>query len=447
MEIEKFDQSADRVIANMGSTELNWARFCIAPDKVEACKMPSMFPIPTHIVRRRLIKTVKSGAYDRLIWAPEYLHGQGVLMACAVGAPGNSVTSLCSPTEIWTGATVVQRQPGNWEAVLSQFFPAGVNTTAGDSTVVSRVVFDTTPALSRDVAEGGTRLLGACLKIQYMGKMDDIQGLIHVALNVNGVNQSYGTVPLSDMAFINQDALEQSPYYRAYRPSEGVRTIWFPIDQSRFEFAQPHYVMDRHLWKTYRNQLAGTSGVESTVETYVAATGSDILTTPGAGLHFTGTSNASYANGNGTHKLDNADHHNRSRIEWHIHFQGTGDQVFRVQIDQYYEVIPSETVQDDYNPQTAESGDSDNAVKVAYHMSKTHAVVSNSESDQPGFLRQAVAKIWDYGKSFVAPLAAAYAQSKGMGNLATGIMYGAGFGNSGSENDVKVVKTRAIQRY
>lgn len=448
MQMEVLDRSADDVVRDLGSAELNWARFCIAPDKIEASKMPAMFPIPTHVVRRRLVKLVATNRVDRLIWSPEHLYGQGALLGLVPGLQAGSIgNTLSSQTERQQGSTSVQYQSGNWDVPLLQTFGAGINQSTAQTSMGANVVFDLTPRLSSSVAEGGVRLLGACMKIQYLGRMDDIQGLVQIAMNINGINQSYGTIPLSDAAFLTSDSIEQSPYYKSFRPSEGVRAIWFPIDESRFDFAQAHYAVDRTEWAPIRNRTTSelTTGAEATVETYVLPVGSSTDLTSGAALHYTGTSSALYGVGTPIHKLDNADHHARNRLEWQIQFQGTGTATFKVSIDQYYEVVPNETAQDDYNPQNSPQGDTDQAARVAFHMSKQIAVVSGHESEQPSFLRQAVSKIWDYGKTFVAPLTAAFAASKGMPNLAAGIMYGAGFGSNDNSSDARVLPYKRLK--
>lgn len=73
-------------MADFAESEINWASFCAMPDKVAPVKMPSLFPVPTHIVRRRLTKTIDAYRYDKLMWSPEYVYGQGVL----VGKPSTT---------------------------------------------------------------------------------------------------------------------------------------------------------------------------------------------------------------------------------------------------------------------------------------------------------------------------------------------------------------------
>jgi hypothetical protein len=42
-----------------------------------------------------------------------------------------------------------------------------------------------TEPLDGEVADGGCRLLGACMSIEYLGKVDNIEGIVEVAMNMN----------------------------------------------------------------------------------------------------------------------------------------------------------------------------------------------------------------------------------------------------------------------
>jgi hypothetical protein len=71
------------------SAEEDWAYFCCFPDKVEPRKMPSLFPTPTHTVRRRIVKTIDAFNYNRLVYLPEYVYGQGAIIGRSVTACNN----------------------------------------------------------------------------------------------------------------------------------------------------------------------------------------------------------------------------------------------------------------------------------------------------------------------------------------------------------------------
>lgn len=412
------------------------------PDKTKPAKMPSMFPIPTHVVKRRLIKTISTGQVPRLIWCPEYVYGQGILVSKLESNGPDSILKNEATTDLASGSLKVHRVTGNWLSGIQQWTPpAGSSST---SLTNLSYIWDQTPALIGDVAEGGARLIGASLKIQYLGKVDDIQGLIIIGLNINGQNVKTGSVPLSDLTFMTDDQIEQAPYHAQYGLQEGVRLIWFPMDQSRFEFNEPHSVVDRLALRTAfpnqgtngnytfilpQDQLAGTAGLAQN-ENF-----------PGSDKFLTGaTTNVN------THKLENAGFHDRARMEWHISFQGVSNvNTVKLSIEQYYETIPFEGNQDDYNPTPSPVGDQDSAIRVAHSISKEAAIVSVNVSDSPGFFSSMAAKVMKYAKPYIAPLAASLAASRGMPNLAAGIMYGAGYGNnssSGGESRLMPYKSR-----
>ncbi|MEN9919601.1 MAG: hypothetical protein RL662_2037 [Bacteroidota bacterium] len=64
-------------------------------------------------------------------------------------------------------------------------------------------------------------------------------------MNLNSTNTKNATQAFYDIAFLSDDSMNQSPYYKKYRVSDGVRTIWFPLDESRFDFEEPMTVIDR----------------------------------------------------------------------------------------------------------------------------------------------------------------------------------------------------------
>lgn len=409
------------------------------PDKVKPAKMPSMFPIPTHIVRRRLVKTIHCIGHQKLIWAPEYVYGQGLLVAKTLTSVPDSILKTETASDLSTGALRVDRAPrSNWSELNGYAWqpPAGSSTTA-PGTHVSHI-WDNTPPLVGEVAEGGCRLLGAVLRIQYLGKVDDVQGLINIGLNINGQNTKVGSVPLSDLTFLTEEQIEQSPYYSCHGLAEGARIIWFPMDQSRFEFNEPHAVVDRSLLKTlFPNHNANGNYTFILPQDQLAGPSASPLNEnfPGADRFQTGAS----SNVN-THKLENAGFHDRARMEWHIQFQGCSNaNVVKVTIEQYYEVIPFEGNQDDYNPSPSPVGDQDNAMRIAHSVSKEAAIVKSNDSASPGFFSAMAAKVIKYAGPFVAPLAASFAASRGMPNLAAGIMYGAGYGQSQSSNESRIM--------
>ncbi|MEN9919602.1 MAG: hypothetical protein RL662_2038 [Bacteroidota bacterium] len=79
-DMDIFNKNRENVLDYKNAGELDWAHFCCYPDKLTPTRMPSLFPIPSHIVRRRTVKTIDAHKYDRLLWAPEYTFGTGALI-------------------------------------------------------------------------------------------------------------------------------------------------------------------------------------------------------------------------------------------------------------------------------------------------------------------------------------------------------------------------------
>jgi hypothetical protein len=74
------NRNRDNILEGKKGAEVDWAMFCCYPEDTTPVRMPSLFPIPSHIVRRRTVKTVDAAKYTRLVWAPEYVFGQGALI-------------------------------------------------------------------------------------------------------------------------------------------------------------------------------------------------------------------------------------------------------------------------------------------------------------------------------------------------------------------------------
>ena len=84
------------------------------PDKVPPAKMPSMFPIPTHVVRRRIVKSINVGVYPKLIWCPEYVYGQGVLVGKRFETNNDGILKNEATADLATGAIKIDKLPLAW---------------------------------------------------------------------------------------------------------------------------------------------------------------------------------------------------------------------------------------------------------------------------------------------------------------------------------------------
>jgi hypothetical protein len=61
--------------------------------------------------------------------------------------------------------------------------------------------------LDATIADGGCRLLGACMSIEYLGKIDNIEGLVEIGLNMNSQNTKIASMSMSDMGYLSDDAI------------------------------------------------------------------------------------------------------------------------------------------------------------------------------------------------------------------------------------------------
>lgn len=378
MEYQTFERGGQKIIADFNEAEVNWASFCAMPDKVQPVKMPSLFPVPTHIVRRRLTKTIDAYAYDKLMWSPEYVFGQGVL----VGKPSNaSVQSFSPPVGYIPQNSIYDNSltfgigiaGGNVRLVNGQW---NMHTLFNPSGGLAPYLFDVTAPLTDAVSAGGSRLIGAVIEIEYLGKVDNIEGIVEIAMNTNTVNTKHTYSPLEDINFFSEDAIQQAPYYRRFRLSDGVRTIWFPMDEERFSFNECFQTVDRNdtiiqgtttpgSFEYFdKNQTRCWIFPTKNIGSLHATVGSYYLP-PGAHQYANG-----YADSKTPYRQDNESLHDKSRIEWAINFTGlTQTCPVRIYVNQYYETIPHEQEMDNFFPTKGPVGHTDIATKLIQQVS------------------------------------------------------------------------------
>lgn len=405
MEYSTFDRSGQKIMADFAESEVNWAAFCAMPDKVAPVKMPSLFPVPTHIVRRRLTKTIDANIFRKLMWAPEYVYGQGVLVGQPTPAagsgyqtPNNSLYdhALKVATQpggtVFGGSLVALKQAGSWEATVPISAPdLSYN-------------FDVTAPLSDSLSAGGQRLIAAVIEIEYLGKVDNIEGIVEIAMNTNTVNTKHTYGPLEDMNFLSEDAIQQAPYYRRFRLSDGIRTIWFPMDEERFNFNEGYQTVDvrdtiidptntggQNPQYFDFNQTRCFIFPTKNIGSLHASVGNYYLP-PGAHQYANG-----YADTKTPYRQDNESLHEKTRIEWAINFTGlTQACPVRVYINQYYETIPHESEMDNFFPTLGPVGHTDVATKLIRQVSS--GITPTPSNSSGAAVGNVLAKIWEVAK-------------------------------------------------
>jgi len=359
-------KDGDEMVEHEKNSMIKWARFMAMPCTVSPCRMPSLWPIASHLPRRRNVfeMAIGPGGYNSCLWAPEHYNSLGYFFATAQtnASASNLPLSRGNLSRIFQASELIPRTPGgDPEETLN----------------VDHIHFQRPNLLSADISQGGSRLIAACLNITYLGRVDDISGIIEVGMHANtGISPTLNNdSEIADtVSFATSSEITQAPYYHKERISEGTRLIWFPLDSSKFDFRVPQYTLQggNNLAGTIQNGATGTTINENGDP----IGGVGVITTNDYGFHLTQRPEV--------------------RLEWFINFTGVQTIVpIRVHIEYFYETIPDERFHDDYLPVKGPSGDPHDAVKyarkVAYNVGVTPSRAS-SRFNASGIL----SKIDDY---------------------------------------------------
>lgn len=263
--------------------------------------------------------------------------------------------------------------------------------------------FDTTAPLSDAVSAGGQRLIGAVIEIEYLGKVDNIEGIVEIAMNTNTVNTKHSVAPLEDINFFSEDAIQQAPYYRRFRLSDGIKAIWFPMDEERFSFNECFQTVDTN------DPIVVAGGASVSPQFFnLNATRCWIFPTKNIGQLHANVGNYylppgahQYANGpddtKTPYRQDNEGLHEKTRIEWAINFTGLTQQCpVRIYINQYYETIPHESEMDNFFPTLGPVGHTDVATKLIRQVSS--GVTPSPANSSGSIIPNVLAKIWEVAK-------------------------------------------------
>lgn len=298
-----FQQAAGNVTSKTALEKFhgdreNWLEFCMFPDIVPPVRMPSLFPIPTHIVRRQTVHTITPLAGNiNAVWKPHTVQTTDLL------------TTI--PTT-WNEDKIAEGYRSGFHYTTNQIVGASENN-ADNTTNVQPInwlnVF--TPSLmgSTGLVHGGARMIGAFIEIEYIGTLDDHAGLIECGLHMHSANTAYD---LHMIHGFSQAEIIQAPFYRKFKPMDGLRCVWFPSDDEAFNF------------QDYDIDSAGTGIGDPNAANQTTAAGiSERLRT----ISLRG---AVYP-------------------EWGINFTGlTVSQGIRVHMCSFYETVPDEAQKDIY---------------------------------------------------------------------------------------------------
>lgn len=206
---------AKTALARNSENRENWLEFCMFPDLVEPVRMPSLFPVPTHIVRRQQVVTIAPTATGNIfgVWKPHTIqtHINGVDDEASIEAGYRSAFHYKTVAITSSNA---DNDVGNEPKSFTSIYNPSISTVSG-------------------LVHGGCRLIGAFIEIEYIGTADMHAGLIECGVHMHSANTALDLVRVH--AF-TQGEIIQAPFYRKFKPSEGVRCVWFPADDDAFNF-------------------------------------------------------------------------------------------------------------------------------------------------------------------------------------------------------------------
>lgn len=217
-----------------------WVNFCLFPDVLEPCRMPSLFPMPTHVFKRQTITTISLGSGEagwniRCLWDPDNGGFSG----------GSTVGSLAFRKLNTAVGAYTTRDTANDDSIN-----IGSAAVAGETTVVSGILL---PSITNEVAHGGIRLIGAFIEFEYIGTSDLHSGTIEVGMHPHSRDD---IATSQGLHFATDSEIVQLPFYRRYKPGDGARCVWFPLDAGAFHFVPVGNGVNATLTQTIKPVVA-----------------------------------------------------------------------------------------------------------------------------------------------------------------------------------------------
>lgn len=297
-----------------------WAAFCMYPDIIQPTRMPAHFPVHSHIVKRQTTFNIVPGTNGLMsmwipnaVWRADTSAGadapndgparvtfNGAGLWAAVDATSANVT-LAANNDVTSGFGYLSNAAASYSVSLVDVTGAGDVSISIGPNATPTLQYNSTPAVTSSVAHGGQRIIGAFIEFEYIGTTLEHSGYIEVGLHYHAIDDEFS---LRTAHFMSPAEIIQAPYYKRFKPIDGARCVWFPIDYNDFTFV-----------KTYID--TGTLGPE--------ALAGQRLGRP----------------------------QNPIRLEWGINFQGfQPNQAMRCHMTTFFETIPDEKDRDLYNTST-----------------------------------------------------------------------------------------------
>lgn len=216
--------------------EYNYLNALMYPEKIKGVRIPSKTPIPTCTFQLKSMisvspVTVDSAGRITLIITPYFL-----------GNIRNDEMDL--PITVFNGNIIQQDK-----VIIKEISPSAQAGYYGNPN--SYVYNELQLGQSIDTGIYNTyRLVSACLKVSYIGPLDQAKGIIGGGVYIGGDNHLSGRIQYranggwsisglkSSMGQFKFDfnTIRQLPYYREVNCLEGLRMLYFPIDNKSLEF-------------------------------------------------------------------------------------------------------------------------------------------------------------------------------------------------------------------
>jgi hypothetical protein len=189
-----FESKAKPIVDKYHQQREDWIDFCLFPDIVEPVRMPSLFPIPSHLCKRQTVFTINANATGNIF---------GLFKPLTVD-PGDLNSGYRSSfSYIFTNPLGNNSDDPLSPGAVQQ---AGANT-------------NYTPSLNgvAGLIHGGARLIASVIEIDYIGTLDQHSGLIECGLHMHSVNS------FTDMKMVHlydQSEIIQAPFYKKFKPMD-----------------------------------------------------------------------------------------------------------------------------------------------------------------------------------------------------------------------------------
>jgi len=194
------DEVIDELQEAYGLQKHKYYKFVLFPEIFEPCRPPMMFPYATHMFRDVGSQTLTaSGGALYLQWLPLY------------------------------------RSNGTLRNELITYNGSNANTLTGDvtSAVTGEVLTSFSPPIITGIDGDHIRGLAAYLTVTYIGRADELSGIIEIGISVDDMITSYTT----GSRVISTSALKSCYQYKKMDVSEGVRAVWLPLQDDALEFS------------------------------------------------------------------------------------------------------------------------------------------------------------------------------------------------------------------